>query len=170
MRRTIEAALERLWRSIEKRLPWGKPSKPDNSNPWRDGRDMDTIIARDDCVEFETRDILKPPGPNLPGDSEWIIARVEGAGFSRLLITTMDTSGGRRSPSRIFFDGAMIDGRYPVPDPGPTAWRITGGDALRVYRDNTLIFEHKAPCGIRHAIMTGYARRGFLGQWRAVNA
>jgi len=167
MKRTIEAALARLWRSIEKRLGWGKPDKPDNSNPWRDGRDLDTLLPVDGVIRFETRDVLKPPGPNLPGDSEWIIARIEGHNFGRLMIMTME---GNRPPSRIYFDGAEIHGRYPVPDPGPTAWVIDAHDGLRLWRNGELIWTVAGHYVLRHAIMTGYPRRGFLGQWRAVNA
>jgi len=42
MKKTIEAALERLWRSIEKRLGWGKPNdKPGQVYPWRGTQVLD---------------------------------------------------------------------------------------------------------------------------------
>ena len=139
---------------------------------WRDGRTVGTIQASNNAVEWETLNIEAPPGPNLPGDSEWIIARIEGQGYTRLLIMTMDTSGGRRDPSRILLDGpggGFQDGRFNVPLPGIARWRVEySSGALRIILNGREIWSAAGNYTVERAIMTDSGRRGFIGQWRPV--
>lgn len=156
----------------------GETAEPDDGDPqsvtgeWRDGRDVAALNAENNEVQWETRNIQAPTTVNLPGDCEWIIARIEGSGYRRLLIMTMHTSGGVRDPARIFLDapgGGMSDGRFPVPLPGPSHWRVAYRDgALRIWLDGTEIWSARGNYGVDRAVMTDSGRRGFLGEWREV--
>lgn len=148
------------------------PATENVGGGWRDGRDVGVISASNGVVEWETLNVQAPTSPNRPGDAEWIIARIEGQGFSRLLIMTMHTSGGRRSPSRIFLEGpggGFSDGRFPVPLNGVNRWRVQSSDgALRVFLNNREIWSAAGNFRVDRAVMCDSPARGFLGQWRAV--
>ncbi len=140
---------------------------------WRDGRDVGIIEASNGVVKWETQNVEVPPGLNTPGDAEWIIARVEGQGFSRLLIMTMDTGGGARDPSRILLEGpggGFWDGRFSVPISGVARWRVQSSEgALRIFLNGNEILSIAGNYTVERAIMTDSPQRGFIGQWRPTN-
>ena len=140
---------------------------------WRDGRTVGVIPASNNSVEWETLDVGAPTGLNRPGDAEWIIARIEGQGFTRLLIMTMDTTGGR-DPSRIFLEGpggGFWDGRFSVPIPGIARWRVeSGGGAMRIFLNGNEIHSMSGNFTVERAVMADSPPRGFIGQWREVPA
>jgi hypothetical protein len=148
---------------------------PDPSNPtpppptvaWR--KDMATIKAVNNAVEFKTRNVQLPTRPNADGGSEYIIARIMGDGYARILLMTMDTDKGRRNGARIFAEGpggGEFNGRHPVPLPGPTSWRVwSDGTKVRISMDGKEIFS-AAGKSVREVVMNGYHKRGFLGEWR----
>lgn len=137
---------------------------------WRDGRDVGVITASNNVVQWETQNVQAPTSPNRPGDAEWIISRIEGQGFTRLLVMTMHTSGGVRSPSRIFFQGpggGMSDGRFPVPLNGVNRWRVEASNgALRIFLNDREIWSAAGSFTVSRAVMCDSVARGFLGQWR----
>ena len=144
------------------------PEQP-TSGDWRS--DLATLPAHGNAVEFWTRNVEVPSRPNLDGGSEWIIAQINGSGYGRLLLMTMNPEG-RRSPSRIFFgagsSGGMFDGLFPVPLAGPSLWRIeaTGG-SLRVLLDGREVWARAGAYGVSSVTFNGYDKRGFLGEWAA---
>jgi hypothetical protein len=133
--------------------------------PWRS--DMATIQAKAGVVAFETRNVESPRQMNADGGCEWIIARIEGRGFDRLLLMTM--CGGR--PSRIYFQSGgralEIPGRFPAALPGPSKWKVeaTGG-RIAVYLDGREIWSQNGKYHVDRAVMNGYAKRGMKGEWR----
>lgn len=139
---------------------------------WRDGRDVAVLTASNNAVEWETLNVQAPTSPNRPGDAEWIIARVNGSGYSRLLIMTMFTDGGKRSPSRIFLDGpggGMTDGAFSVPLNGVARWRVeSSGGALRIFLNGREIWSASGNFTVSQVTMGDSVPRGFLGQWRPV--
>lgn len=139
---------------------------------WRDGRDVAVLPASNNVVEWETLNVQAPTSPNRPGDAEWIIARVNGSGYSRLLIMTMFTDGGKRSPSRIFLEGpggGMTDGAFSVPLDGVARWRVeSSGGALRIFLNGREIWSASGNFTVSQATMGDSVPRGFLGQWRPV--
>ncbi len=144
----------------------------DHGTGWRDGRSVEALPASGNVVEWETLNIGAPTSPNRPGDAEWIIARIEGQGFSRLLIMTMYTSGGARDPSRIYLEGpggGMWDGRFNVPLPGIARWRVeASGGALRIFLNGSEIWSAAGNFTVDRAIMGDSPPRGFIGEWRPV--
>ncbi len=164
MKRLLQRLIDWLRGKVEKVEPDPVPEPVG----WRDGRDVGVIAASDNAVEFWTRDVLPAPGPNRPGDAEWIIARIEGSGYRRLLIMVM---WGPRPPSRIYFQtgaGATFENsRFSVPLPGPSRWRVeASGGALRVILDGREVWSARGGYGVTRAVMCDSAPRGFLGQWR----
>ena len=172
---------DRINREIDRLKPDETETTPDTTptttqppapvTGWRDGRDMATIAATGNAVSWRTRNVLPAPGAghNQDGGMEWIIARIEGAGYNRLLIMVM---GGSRPPSRIYFQfgdqAPFVNSVFPVPLPGPSQWRVeASGGALRVFLDGKEIWSRAGGYGVSRAIMTGYAKRGFLGEWSA---
>ena len=143
----------------------------DVGDGWRDGRTVGVIPATDNRVEWETLDVGRPTGLNQPGDAEWIIARIEGQGFTRLLIMTMDTTGGR-DPSRILLEGpggGFWDGRFSVPIPGVARWRVeSSGGAMRVFLNGSEILSISGNYTVERAVMADSPPRGFIGHWREV--
>ena len=143
----------------------------DTGGGWRDGRTVGVIPASNGVVEWETQNVQVPPGLNTPGDAEWIIARVEGQGFARLLIMTMDPRGGR-NPARILLEGpggGFRDGLFAVPLPGVARWRVeSGGGSMRIILNGNQIWSASGNFNVERAVMTDSGVRGFLGQWREV--
>jgi hypothetical protein len=169
----LDRIIERLKRSIAKRLPWGdkdEPGEPDGSTVWRDGRDVDVIQAVNNAVEFRTRNVLPAPGGNRDGGMEWIIARVNGSGYSRLLIMVM---AGNRPPTRIYFQTGgtwtETNSRFSVPLPGPSLWRVEArSGAIRVLLDGREIWAAAGSYSVDRVTMCDSVARGFLGQWARV--
>jgi len=133
--------------------------------PWR--TDMATIQASRGVIEFETRGVISVSGMNKDRGCEWIIARVEGQGFDRLLIMTM--CGNR--PTRIYFQSGgkaqEINGRFPAYLKGPSKWRVeANGGTLRVYLDGKEIWSQAGKHTVWRAVMNGYPNRGMKGEWR----
>ena len=168
---------------IRERLPeWPRPEQPapdvlepETPRPpatgWR--TDVATFPARNNAVEFETRNLKPantPDGKNRDGGYEWIIARIEGQGHRRLLIMVM---GGSRPPTRIYHqrpDGsATLDNRaFTVPLDGVHRWRVTGGDPMRIYLDGRQIWQSQFPGTVERIVFMGYPNRGVIGEWRHV--
>lgn len=144
----------------------------DLTGGWRDGRDVATLNAVNNVVEWETLNVQAPTTLNRPGDREWIIARVEGSGYTRLLIMTMYTDGGVRSPSRILLDGpggGFADGRFQLPLNGIARWRVeSGGGTMRIFLNGREIWSASGNYTVDRAVMGNSPPRGFIGQWRAV--
>jgi len=136
---------------------------------WRDGRDLDTIQGSGGAVEFWTRNITVPQRPNDDGGYEYIIARVTGRGIRRLLIMSMFAR-----PTRLLLErsdgtySSLIQHTFLQPLPGPSHWRVIGdGSRLWIELDGKEIWHECGNYRVENAIMTGYPRRGFLGQWAA---
>lgn len=152
---------------------WLKPEKVSTDDrEWR--QDLHSEPVQTNRAVFWTRDVrsAKPPGNNADGGMEWIIARIEGSGYHRLLIMVM---GGDRPPSRIYFQTAESDqfsnNVFPVPLMGDHLWRVeaAGDGRLFVYLDNRKIWESdSAGYGISAITFNGYSRRGFRGFWKLV--
>ncbi len=148
-------------------------ASPDSPGPaldeWRS--DLSTIPASAGVIEFRTRGIQPAPGngTNQNGGFEWIIARVTGAGFNRLLIMVM---GGDRPPSRIYFEAAdgsssFVNNVFPVPLNDEAVWRVeTVAGAIRVLLNGEEIYRKDGAYTVQRAVMNGYPQRGFIGQWR----
>ena len=131
---------------------------------------METLPASGGEVEFWTRNIQKPTGPNTSGaPHEYIITRVTGDGIYRLLIMSM----WQRNP-RIHFDGdgghTFRDGLFSQPLPGPSHWRVAS-DRTRLWieLDGKEIWSKSGNYYIDEAIMGGYRNRGFIGEWSEAN-
>lgn len=148
------------------RFYFGGPAVP--SPPplqWRDGYDVKTFPVSGGVFEFMTRNIRKPTTYNKPGDHEYIIVRLTGDGMERLLIMTMYAR-----PARIFLDGAITDNRFEQPLPGPSHWRVSSNRSrMWIELDGREIWSRSGPYYIKQAIMAGYDRRGFLGEWAVEN-
>jgi hypothetical protein len=168
--------MKKLWRKIvrwiEKQTgstkpPVEQPNQP--SGDWR--RDVAEVRAVDGAVEFRTRGITRPTGYGLNADGgfEWIIARVHGNGYSRLLIMVM---GGNRDPSRIYLqagdDAPFWNGRFTVPMQQEAAWRVEApGGRLRILLDGREIWRSDGGGQtVAHAVMHGYPKRQATGEWR----
>ena len=141
-----------------------KSAKP-KDGPWR--TDMATIQASKGVVEFETRGVISMSGKNKDGGCEWIIARIEGQGFDRLLIMTM--CGNRAT--RIYFQSGgkatEINGRFPRDLPNAAKWRVeANGGTLRVYLDGKEIWSQAGKYTVWRAVMGGYPNRQMQGEWR----
>lgn len=139
---------------------------------WRDGRSVATLTASNNAVEWETLDVQAPTSRNTPGDAEWIISRIEGQGYTRLLIMTMYTDGGKRNPARILLDGpdrTLSDGRFQLPLTGIAHWRVEySRGALRIILDGREIWSKSGNYSVDRAVMCDSTPRGFIGYWRPI--
>ena len=150
--------------------PTPAPPQPDVSTAdWRN--DMCTIKAKKGVIKFQTKDIKQPRGTNRDGGYEWMITRVNGNNYNRLLIMSMHS--GRRDPARIIFartyaDADLADGRYPIPLMGVHDWEISSHKgALVVKLDGREVWKSAARgYSVSSATMMGYSRRGMNGKWR----
>jgi hypothetical protein len=126
-----------------------------------------TVQAVDGAIEFRTRGITRPGGDGLNRDGgfEWIVARIHGGGFGRLLIMVM---GGNRNPSRLYLDGAEINGTFAVPMEREAAWRVEAPDGrLRILLDGREIWrDGSGGRTVTHGVMHGYPNRESTGEWR----
>jgi hypothetical protein len=150
---------------IQGKVPGVPLPEPTDPGAWRS--DMAEVKAVDGVVTFRTRDIQHPPGATDDGGMEWIIARIEGQGYQRLLVMTM---GGSRPPSRIYFQRGGVateyNSKFPVPLPGPSQWRVeASGGQLRVMLDGAEIWSEAGDYTVDRAIMNGYSGRHFIGEW-----
>ena len=169
-----QSAESRLRREYERqRAKWlGSSEAPSAPTEWRS--DLARIDARDNTIEFWTRNVKIPAGTerhreegmNRDGGAEWIIALVHGQGIDRLLIMTMNPQGRARPPSRIWFNGPIYNSLWPMPLMEPAHWRIAAEPGrIAVYLDGREIWHRPGNYTITHAIMNGYHNRGFDGEW-----
>jgi hypothetical protein len=138
--------------------------KPEPEAQWR--RDLATIKAVDGVVEFYTRNLSRPSGGGHNADEgmEWIISRITGHGFDRLLLMVM---GGGRNPSRIYFDGEERNGLFSIPMMDEAHWKIeSSGGTLTVYLNGKSIWTKSGGYHVTGAVMNGYAKRHSTGEWR----
>jgi len=125
---------------------------------------------RTDSPEWYTRNLVRQAGLNRDRGCEWIIARVEGKGYQRLLL--MQMCGGRQS--RIYFQDASgraseSDGLFAQDMAGPTHWQVSARDGrLRVSIDGREIWSRPGNFTVDRVYMGGYPNREFSGEW-AVN-
>jgi len=148
-------------------VPVDPEEDPQPVGEWRG--DLAEIEAVNGLVRFQTKDVQAPTTTKPDGSSEYIIGRASGSGFERLLVMTMDRDGDRRAPSRIFFDGEMVDDLYPVPLPGVHSWEIeANGGPIVVRLDGDEVWSREGSYTVSGVTMNGYDGRGFLGQWRTV--
>lgn len=180
-KRLIEKLEQEIKRVIERFTDKGAPSdtpetpgdtpEPPSNDGW--SQELRSFDVRGNKVEFWTRDVRSatPPGNNADGGMEWIIARIEGSGYQRLLIMVM---GGNRPPSRIYHqisgsNAPFTNNVFPVPLMGDHLWRVeSSGGALRVFLDNRQIWESRGSYGVSKIVFNGYSSRGFRGQWKLV--
>ena len=150
-------------------IPVPPPKPPEPPQEWQRGYRAEMLPAVDGVVSWRTRNVEKPTGPNRDGGAEWIIARIEGDGFQRVLVMTMS---GPRNPSRVyvqFADGqsTFFDGLFPVPLAGPSVWRVWAtGDEVKIELDGRVL--RSIPirgARVRGAILGGYQLRSFIGEW-----
>lgn len=139
----------------------------DNAPPaktWR--RDLSVVQAKDESVEFWTRGLSQPigDGRNADGGFEWIIARVTGKGFERLLIMVM---GGDRPPQRIFFDGDFTNAGFSIPMLEEAHWKVESrGGTMTIYLNGKSIWSKSGNYQVEAAWMNGYPKRHSTGEWR----
>jgi hypothetical protein len=168
----IRSLIEKLLASIQKWLdkkdpkptPDPTPNPPTPSTGWR--RDVSTIQANNETVEFFTRGLSRPSGDgrNRDGGMEWIISRITGQGFERLLLMVM---GGNRPPQRIYFDGEFVNSGFSIPMLQEAHWKIESRNGtLTVYLDGRNIWSKSGGYRVNGAVMNGYPRRESTGEWR----
>jgi hypothetical protein len=140
-----------------------KPSKPEAK--WRS--DLATIPAKDGKIVFYTRNLSIPTGDgrNKDGGFEWIISRIRGDGYERLLLMVM---GGSRPPSRIWFNHKpFVSPAWSMPLLQETRWEIcVENRQLVVKLDGKIIWTAEGPYTVRDAVMGGYTNRLSTGEWR----
>lgn len=173
--------------SIERAWEWGSQykidiEKRDDDAPGETGggdgatdaawrSDLADIPAVNGVLQFRTRNIGKPPGPNRDGGSEWIICRVHGEGIRRVLIMSMETNGNARPPSRIFYElhgveGHMDNNVFPVPLIGEHLWELeANGNDFVIRLDGEEIWRKRGTFTVNGGVMQGYPNRGFIGEW-----
>ena len=142
-----------------------EPTQPIEEVKWRTG--LANLKATNGKITFWTRNIQKATGDgrNQDGGFEWIISRITGDGFGRLLIMVM---GGNRSPSRIFFDGSFENNKFKVPMTNEARWDIEANNgSISIKLDGKVIWKASGNFTVTGAVMKGYPKRGFLGEWRA---
>jgi len=134
---------------------------------WRDGYDVEAYSAGGNSFEFWTRDIKTPSKTNQDGGYEYILVRIQGAGLKRLLLMSMFDRKPRIFIERTNNTYSIIDGRFSQPLPGPSKWRIAAdGKRIWIELDGREIWSESGGYSVETAVMAGYARRGFLGEWR----
>ena len=173
--RKLKEQLDNLRIRLGLKDPPSTPGTPDGppidpGTGWRDDVASFPIQNRD--ITFQTLDVLPantPDGRNRDGGFEWIIARIEGSGYRRLLLMVM---GGSRPPTRIyhqFLDGnaSLNNSAFTVPLPGVHTWRVrSDGSRMTVSLDGRQIWEARGDWGMSTIVFNGYASRGFRGKWR----
>ena len=130
---------------------------------WR--RDLATVQASNNSLKFWTRNLTIPTGggKNRDNGMEWIITRVHGQGYSRLLIMVM---GGNRPPTRIYIDGEFVNSRWAMPLLDPVHWEVKAADGkLMIILDGKEIWSKQGNYTVTHAIMNGYPNRHSTGEW-----
>jgi len=163
--------IDKLWASIRKRiegkLPDSKPDKPKDDLQWRD--DVAEIRAKDGKITFWTRNLSTPTGGghNTDGGMEWIITRVEGGGYNRLLIMVM---GGNRPASRIYMqDGGgapFWNSAWPMPLMDQAKWEVQAKDGrITITLNGKLIWERTGNYTVERAVMNHHHNRKSTGQW-----
>jgi hypothetical protein len=158
---------QRNW-VIDKVDGWAeyKPDKPNDPAPsvgWRS--DLAEVKADSNSLKFKTRNLTIPTGNGLNKDGgfEWIITRVEGSGYGRLLIMVM---GGNRPASRIYFDGNETNALWPMPMLEEANWEVVAKNgALRVILNGKEIWSRAGGYSVDKAIMNGYPNRHSTGEW-----
>ena len=164
MRRLIERIkreIERWQRRIDELR--GKNEPDQSSANWRS--DLATLQAQNNSITFRTRNLTVPPGDgkNRDGGMEWIIARVHGQGYGRLLIMVM---GGNRPPTRIVFDGEFVNSRWEMPMTNEAQWEVKAQDGkLIILLDGNEIWSKAGGYTVTHAVMNGYPNRFSTGEW-----
>ena len=173
-RREWERLLRRIVGIEESPNP---PTQPDStaggatlpavgSPSWR--TDLATVAAVNGVVAFRTRGVKRPTGANQDGGAEYIIARATGDGFTRVLLMTM---AGNRPPSRIHWQTPQTEAHtnanvFDVPIAREASWRIIGtGGPITIELDGREIWRLAGSYTVRGAIMNGYPKRHFLGEW-----
>jgi hypothetical protein len=143
-----------------------KPAPPVEPT-WR--RDVDEIHAVDGKIRFHTRCLSIPTGNGLNADGgfEWIIARIHGSGYNRLLIMVM---GGNRSPARIYMqtggDAPFWDSRWPMPLTEPASWEVSAyRGTIRIVLNGSVIWERAGGYTVDRAIMHDSPNRRSNGEW-----
>jgi hypothetical protein len=141
-----------------------KQDKPTSERKWR--RDLATISAKDGKVTFYTRNLSIPigDGRNKDGGFEWIISRIRGDNYERLLLMVM---GGSRPPSRIWFNHKpFTNNAWQMPLIREAKWEVyTDQGNLIVKLDGNTIWTAAGPYTVRDAVMGGYANRLSTGEW-----
>ena len=127
---------------------------------------MASLLAVNGRVTFFTRGVTKPTGRNSDGGWEYILARIKGNGFERLLIMAM---GGNRPPSRIWFNHKrFVSGAFPVPLLDEAKWEVyNDGTGLVVDLDGKRICRCDGQYRPTGAVMNGYAKRESTGEWKS---
>lgn len=155
--------------------PTNSPSVSTNavtSGTWR--TDVADIKAVNGVATFKTRNVQIPGQSKPNGENEWMIARVNGRGFERLLISTMSKSPDNpgRNPSRIMFmrpgrSDWFWDGRFPMPRPGPDTWIVdVDNRCVRIRLNGAEIWRsEQGEWSIESMTMMGYKERGMIGEW-----
>ena len=141
-----------------------KQDKPTSGRKWRN--DLATIPAKDGKVTFYTRNLTIPTGDgrNKDGGFEWIISRIRGDGYERLLLMVM---GGSRPPSRIWFNHKpFVNSAWRMPYMEEAKWEVYADrGVLFVAINGTIIWQAEGPYTVRDAVMGGYANRLSTGEW-----
>jgi hypothetical protein len=173
------SAFKDFWRSISERISreWKKilakitgdepePDAPQADASWR--TDLADIPAANGVLRFRTRNVQRPPHPKPNGDSEYIICRAFGDGFTRMMVMTME---GGRPPSRIHW---QVGGHqehtnhnvFQVPLMEEAAWEITGtGGAIVVKLNGAEVWRMDGHYTVKGGRMGGDPGREFLGEW-----
>lgn len=146
--------------------PVPTPTPPEEG--WEDGYKVDSLPVKNGSAEFWTRDIRKPTRPQKDGSYEYILCRMNGQGYRRILLMTMYDR-----PTRIFIertgdgDYSLIQGRFSQPLPGPSHWKVAAdGSRVWIELDGKEIWSEVGQYTLDHVTMAGYSGRGFLGEWR----
>jgi len=135
--------------------------KPEPELQWQRG------FRQTDKAEWYTRNLVRQQGLNRDRGCEWIISRIEGRGFQRLLI--MQMCGGRQS--RIYFQDAggrasESDGLFAQDMAGPSHWQVVARDGrLRVVLDGAEIWSRPGNFSVDRVFMGGYPNRELSGEW-----
>ncbi len=166
---TTTAIRERWDRQVDRwtRTP-DNPGEPSKPGEWR--RDMATLQASNNAVRFRTRNLSIPGGNGENRDTgmEWIITRVHGSGYQRMLIMVM---GGARPPTRIYFqhsDGRAeeINSRWSMPMMQEAQWEVRARDGkIAILIDGREIWSKSGGYTVTHAAMNGYPNRFSTGEW-----
>jgi len=141
-----------------------KPTEPPaEGRKWR--RDVVDIKATDGRLTFYTRNLTVPTGDgrNKDGGFEWIISRVYGDGYERLLIMVM---GGDRPPSRIWFDGDFKNSLWKMPLIEEAKWEVYGtGLEIILKLNGNIVWSKPGSFTVRGGYMNGYRNRESTGEW-----